>query len=449
MSTCVIVGGGIVGLVCSLVARETHARTVLIEKSAKCGGLLGSFESNGASYDYGTHIPGPIGIDDLDSLLYGSVAERERDYFHFPYLQSENYHGGRWFPSSPLVDTRTLPPEVYHRGVIETLLAAGAPAGERNLLRYLHATFGETFTEAIYRPVFRKLLGVGLEQLDRDVLRLFGLQRLIALTPEASRNLKKVGNYDASFAFHSYTEGAPSIPYVYPKGNRGIGYWPDQLEVKLRRAGGEVLTRESVARIVQEGGRASAVELESGKRIECDQIIWTIPPVFACRAAGMEVIGPRPTFRTHTLVHLRYADALLKSKPQYLLCWEPSLLSYRITLYPNITPDRRAAATNNLTVEVLGDDASAQRAEETAAIVERELVQMGVVAADNEILDRSAVLLGPTFPVMTSAFLDVADRQAVELTSRIQNLLRLGRGGAAFLIPDVLRQAWRSLKGSA
>lgn len=447
MSTCVVVGGGIVGLACALIARETHTRTVLIEKGANCGGLLSSIEINGAYYDYGTHIPGPVGVEDLDTLLYGSTAERERDYHYFPYLQSENYHSGRWFPSSPLIDTRNLPPELYHRGVLETLVAAGAPAGERNLLKYLRATFGDTFTETIYRPVYRKLLGAELEQLDSDVLRLFGLQRLIALTPQASREIKKVGRYDSAFAFHSYTEGAPSVPYLYPRGNRGIGWWPDQLEARLRGVGGEILTRENVTRIAHDGGRASAVDLESGKRIDCDQIIWTIPPVFACRAAGIEVSGPRPSFRMHTLVHLRYAQSLLMTKPQYLLCWEPSLLTYRVTLYPNITPDRRAAATNNLTVEVLGDETSMQRTEETAAKVERELVDMEVVAPDNAVVERRTVMLGPTFPVMTSTFLDTVERQAAEVRSRIQNLLLFGRGGSAFLISDVLQQAWRTLKG--
>lgn len=447
MSTCVVVGGGVVGMLCALVAKSRHQHVVLVEKADRCGGLLGSFERNGAIYDYGTHIPGPTGISALDELLYGEPAARERDYHSFHYLLSENYHNGRWYPSSPLIDARTLPDEQYQRGVLEMLLAPGAAATERNLLQHLIGTFGTTFTEAIYRPVLRKLVGEELENLDREVLRLFGLERLIVLTPEVSRDLKKVRGYDASMGFHSYTEGASTIPYVYPKGNRGISFWPAQLEAKLRGAGVEILTREGVKRIHLAGGRAKAVELESGRRIAADLVLWTIPPVFACQAAGLQLTGPRPRFCSHTLVHLRYANPLLKSAPQYVLVWDPARLSYRITLYPNITPDRRAEGTNHLTVEVLGDPSSAQSLGANAAKVEREMVEIGIVAEDNQVLDRSAAFLGPSFPVMTPEFLDGVERQAGALRAEVSNLLLLGRGGTTFFINDLLRHAWRTLEG--
>lgn len=449
MRTCVIVGGGVVGLLCALVARGSHDRVVLVEKGASCGGLLGSMEHGGAIYDYGTHVPAPTRIDALDELLYGGPQRLRDDYEHLPYLLSENFHNGRWNPSSPLIDTRTLAEDLYHRGVVETLMAGGADPGERNLYRTLVATFGPTFTESIYRPVLRKIQGAELEQIDREVLRLFGLQRLIALTPEATRELKRLPRYDAAFGYHSYTEGTPGWPYVYPRGNRGIGYWPDQLEGRLRRVGAEILTGQSVARILHSGGRATGVELEGGARIDCDRIVWTIPAAHACRAAGLQVPGPRPQFRHHTLVHVRYARPLLKTRPQYLLCWDPAYLSYRITLYPNITADRRASGIHNLTVEVLGDESSRERSQDTAAAVERELVAMGVVEAGNPVVDRFTTDLGPTFPVLTSAFLDASQAQVAALRAGLRNLLPLGRGGPAFLINDLLTQAWQAMQEAA
>ena len=446
MSACVVVGGGVVGLLCALLARQRYQQVTLVEKSDSCGGLLGSFSRNGACYDYGTHIPAPTGVAELDALLYGSGEERKRDYHSFPYLLSENFHNGHWYPSSPLIDARTLSPDLYHRGMTELLLAEGAPLEERNLYRYLRATFGETFTESIYRPVMRKVQGEDLENLERDVLRLFGLQRLIALTPEATRKLKAIPGYDASLGFHSYTEGAVAIPYIYPRGNGGIGAWPARLEHRVRELGCDIRLGESVNRIRNGSGRVDAVVLAGGDTLPCDRLIWTIPPIFACRAAGIEVGGGRPAFRSHTLVHLRYAQPFLKHRPQYLLCWEPTLQSYRITLYPNITPERNAAGVHNLTVEVLGGPEAELQTAAIAQRVERELVEISVVARENPVVDSAAVFLGPSFPVLTPAFVAASKEQCTALKSCLANLDLLGRGSAAFFINDLLLQAWHSLK---
>ena len=447
MKTCVIAGGGIVGMLSALLAAERYERVWLVEKARAFGGLLGSFERNGAIYDFGTHVPARTGIVDLDRILYGDPATMAAHFHLLPYLRSENFFGGRWNESSPLIDARTLPAADYARGVLELLLAPGAQQGETNLRRYLLATFGDTFTAKIYAPVVNKLLGADLETLHREVLRIFGLQRVIALSAELTRNLKSIGNFDNSLGFHSYTEGSPPLPYQYPKGNNGIGWWAEEMLERVRRKGVILVGEDEVRSIREKDGAVDSVTLGSGTELPCSRLVWTIPPALAMRAAGMELRSKPPQFRTHTLCHFQFRDPLLKTFPQYLLCWAPELLSYRITLYPNISPDRAASGRVNLTVEVLGDSGAGLRTAEFERRVRDELVEMRIVAPDNPVVDQLSQYLGNSFPVFTEALPEAARAQADQLMGRLRNLTLFGRGaGPAFFINDLLIQAYNGMR---
>jgi protoporphyrinogen oxidase len=81
--SCVVVGGGIVGLLASYLATKNFENVFLVERSNEIGGLLSSFERNGVIYDYETHIPALTGIDDLDEILYGLQSERD-EKLHIP-----------------------------------------------------------------------------------------------------------------------------------------------------------------------------------------------------------------------------------------------------------------------------------------------------------------------------------------------------------------------------
>lgn len=447
MKTCVVVGGGIVGMLSALLAAERYDDVWLIEKGRDFGGLLGSFERNGAIYDYGTHVPARTGIEDLDRMLYGDPAATAASFHLLPYLRSENFFGGRWNETSPLIDARTLAPTDYARGVVELLQAPGPRADETNLFQYLKDSFGSVFTELIYRPVIGKLLGAEIETLHREVLRIFGLQRLIALTPETTRDLKTIRRFDNSLGFHSYTEGSPPLPYQYPKGNNGIGWWAHELLNRLRRTGVKLVSESEVRSIRSSNGIAKSVVLGNGKELPCTRLIWTIPPALAMRAAGMELRGKPPRFRTHTLCHFRFRDPLLKSLPQYLLCWAPEYLSYRITLYPNISPDRAASGCVNLTVEVLGNSDASQRTAEIERRVRDELIEMKIVAADNPVLDTFSQYLGNSFPVFTEDLPIVARAQSDQLVAEFRNLTLFGRGaGPSFFINDLLIQAHERMR---
>jgi hypothetical protein len=436
-----------VGMLAALLAAERHDHVVLVETSLNLGGLHASFRHEGAVYDHGTHIPAVSGNEEMDAILYGSVDEREKTFHFMPWLRSENYFGGRWYEHSPLLDARALPDQIYARGVVDLLEAPGPDPLTRNLEIYLQTTVGATFAKELYGPVIQKLTGVDTSALDIEILRTFGLQRIIALTPEVTRDLKKIRHYDLSLGYHSYTEGAPPRSYLYPKGEQGIGAWPNRLHRMLAEKRVQFFLGNRVSGIAQANGRISSVALDDGTVLDCNQLIWTVPTARALRAAGIPFQSAPPKFRTHTLCHFEFREPLLKTEPQYLLCWEPGRFSYRLTLYPNLTPDRRATRRHNLTVEVLGGAEARAQTEFIAAKVLEELRDMQIVSPENTLVASKAEYLGPSFPILTPDFLAATRTQSEVFEAGLKNAWLFGRGtGKAFFIYELLEQVFRRFR---
>jgi hypothetical protein len=445
--TCVIVGGGLVGLLAAYLAAKKFNKVILIEKASNAGGLLGSFEFNGAIYDYGTHIPAITNIDDLDQILYGNKNERVEKYEHFPYLKSENYFMGEWNLSSPLPKAINLPKEIYAQGIIELLEASGSSPSEVNLEKYLISTFGNTFTTHIYKPILKKLLNEDLSKLNKNVLKLFGIQRLIALTSEVTKDLKSIPKYNACLGFHSYTDGAPALPYCYPKGSNGIGFWSDQLLNKTLQAGVEIKLNKSVSKIYLNNAKIQSIELNDGSQIKCDWVFWSIPPALAFKAAGVKISSHAPKFRTHTLCHFEFEKPFLKLFPQYLLCWDADMISYRITLYPNITKDRSISKRYNLTVEVLSDSSAEERRETILEEVLEEIRLMKIVSFDNKVIVSMVEYMGNSFPVLTEEFVENTHNLQSQINLNFSNLGLLGRAsGDAFFINDLLIDTYNKVQ---
>ncbi|MDA9600601.1 FAD-dependent oxidoreductase [Nitrosomonadales bacterium] len=444
---CVVVGGGVVGLLAAYLAKQKFDRVVLVESSKNLGGLLGSFDIEGATYDYGTHFASLTHIEDLNNILFGSADERKAAYNYFPYLRTENYFNGRWHLTSSLINTKNLPSDEYAQGVIELLEAPGTEDDETNLYRYLIATFGETFTEKVYRPVLKKLLDTDLEEINKDILSVFGLLRLIALTPEATNQLKTICNYDNSLGYHSYKDGDPNHSYCYPKGDVGIGYWSSYLLKKVKSLGVDIVTENTVTNIEHRDSLITSVTLSDERKIECDHVLWTPPPALALMAADIEFNSKLPSFRTYTLCHFEFEKAFTKTIPQFLYCWDASMLTYRVTLYPNINEGRACFGRHNLTIEVLSDKTAENRTDEIQSIVLDELRIMKIVSDDNLLLHSKVQYMGNSFPVITTEFLESSKNIQQLVNSHFNNMTLLGRSaGATFSVNDLLIETYEKMK---
>ncbi len=277
-----------------------------------------------------------------------------------------------------------------------------------------------------------------------DLLRLFGLQRVVAFTPERSRELKKEPKYDSKIAYHSYTEGSPPLGYYYPKGEQGIGQWISLLTDQLKSSGVTILTDRTIKKINQNESRVTSVELNDGALLNCDNLIWSLPAALAQLALGQQP-SPPPGFTNTSLFHFEVDTPILKTFPHYLLCWEPSFLSYRITLYPNLRTSK--APRHNITVEVLSDKSIKDNLDKVEAKVFQEMKSLEVIAPSAKILNSKHEFVGPSFPQITESFVKNQMTQARSLEGSLRNFHLIGRGsGKGFFINDLLKNCHTTLK---
>ena len=82
------------------------------------------------------------------------------------------------------------------------------------------------------------------------------------------------------------------------------------------------------------------------EKLDCDLLVWTIPPILALNAAGIKIKTERPKLRTTSLFHycIDKKEILIKDA-FYVWCMDKAFKSYRITLYPNLTRKKTISFT--------------------------------------------------------------------------------------------------------
>ena len=372
----IIVGGGIAGLFAGLLlAREGSHDIHLIERDARVGGLFRSTRyPGGPTYDMGIHYAIETGTAEVDSVLFDELVEDEWHIFSDS-LPEAHVFGGRLNIESGCIDARALPDDLYTRGLVELLDCRDAPTDVRTLAEELETEYGPTFTEHIFRPVMRKLTGCELEALAPGAQHRFHIPRLIALSSDAAKRLKRLPEFDRRIAYTRISDGRSAIRKFYPR-HGGIGGWPERMANRLVAAGTRISTGVRVDGVTTDGGRATSVVLSNGEILSCDLLIWTVPLVFLARALGARIAQTRPTFRHVLLLHYFFEKGVIPDI-HWVSIYDENRAVYRATLYDNIAPADFLDGSR-VTVEVLRS-ASGGDVEETNRQVRGELADLGLV----------------------------------------------------------------------
>lgn len=440
----VCVGGGIAGMLAAVLLKEKFRNVILIEKAGQLGGLLSSqTNERGEQFDYGTHLLSLTGVSELDSLLYGSLSDT-----NWNVLQNEsagNFSFGKLGDHSPFIDARLLGNELYEKGWKEFLTITSVPESHASLQNQLENTFGRTFTEGIFGPPIRKHFGLDLSaNLAPDSHLLFGLKRIIAATSEKTRELKKTQIHDQRLAFHSSKEGVSSGQQFYPKSG-GIGCWADRLISKVQAAGCEIVYGKGVSRVSANERKIDSIELDDGSLLDCDLLVWTIPPIGLLRSAQETLPSYKPNFRHTALFHF-VLDEPPQSQSYYIWGHDPNILPFRVTLYSNFQKNSAfEGRRHRVTVEVLSE--SPLDIERALEQIPLDLRKMSIFSEKAQVLFSQGSNLGPSFPVLTTDYFSNAMQVTAQLTERFSNCLLLGKAsGSVWFMNDVLKQTYTSVK---
>lgn len=436
-----MVGGGIAGIAAALILGTRGREVTLLEASPQVGGLLLSRQRGSwGEFDFGSHLFSETGLARLDALLFAD-QRGSTDWIAHPHaIQEVVFSGQRRV--SPFLDARVLSEAVHDHAFAELKALPPVPGPHAHLGERILSSYGPILSEQVFRPVMQKFYGTPLEDLGKDAHLLFGLKRIIAGTPEETRALKQQSPwYDDRIAFHEVAEGASSISHFYPK-ERGIGLWVEQARARIEKAGVRIITGTRTERLHSADGHVTALELEDGTALPCSQVIWSAPAFHLLKLAGLQ---PPPRVAPPRFRRVRMADLVLDqpldSSAHYITCYDPSLITFRITNYaamrgvPGQCPAR-------VTMEVLGDEGPAVTAESMLA----ELIAMQLVPPHTRVLDSWISHVDPGFPILTPAYVRDVRTLADTVHTGLHNVMLAGRAsGRVFFMKDVLTDVWHQL----
>lgn len=437
------------GLFASIRLADKFDKVYIIEKEAQCGGLLRSAKDDrGIVYDQGAHVPDRTTVPEINEILFGTDEEIRENWTELGVLKTGNFFGGKWNLENLTADARCLPRDVYEKGIAELISRAEISHAD-DIVTYLIETIGPTFTNEIVAPVVKKLYDVDPTTLTTATsVGYFGLARVIAFSREVTNKLKELEAFNLKLGFHTRKDDLERLKRsgdtrqnYYPKKNVGVHFWVQRLQRMAEEKGVKIINNEYVEKIARNGESVESVTLgNSHESIDLDFLLWTVPPVLALKAAGIEVPKVNIIFRTANIFHYAYDKPLLNQESHYLWNWDGDYKGFRITLYPNMQPEIQPPQ-NNLTLEALSNKEEADGI--TLDHMHEELVRMGLVAEDAKILSQLKQTIHDTFPVPTFESVLAVKNNHDQLCETFDNVFIAGRfGGKNWFHQDVIKEVY-------
>jgi len=430
----------VAGILSAIMLAEKGMKVHLIESAGSMGGLLRSYQSpEGFTFDYGTHFLRETGNNELDKLLYGGLCWRE--WQKLKILKNGNYFYGSLNEKSPFIDSRLLPKEIYNDGLREFFEIKLGSASFDNLAQQLQELYGSTFYQYIYEPVIKSFFHQNPNELAPNSHVLAGLSLILIGSAGETRKLKENQFMNSRIGFHSFEEGVSSLCNFYPRVG-GIGKWIDHLVKRTHDAGVEISLNCNLVNAEINNGRVEEVMLNGGRTIECEHLIWTVPPAIFLRMLGEKTLGSKPK-SIHTHVFHFVADQPPLTGLYFFACHDPGMSTYRVTLHSNCQPENKEGyipvTVESLSRTPIDIDAEAQT-------VHSELFKMGVFPKGAKLRLINAESLANGFPVPTIELNKQAEADLRKARQLSDNVTFVGKGsGKSFFMNDVLLSTFRDI----
>lgn len=271
----IVIGSGIGGLAAaSLLARHGHERVLVLERHYTAGGFTHSFRRPGFDWDVGVHYIGEVHRP-------GSMLRRIFDHLSDGELA--------WADMGPVYDSIRLGDRRFdlvsgERALREKLIAE-FPNEREGIEAYFALVRKVNVATQLYFA--EKILPAKLAAIIGPALRYPALRHARRTTAEVVHGLVRDpelrglltaqwGDYGlppskSSFLIHAMVAAHYFKGAAYPVG--GASRIAETIIPSIERAGGAVVVRAEVTRILVEGGRAVGVTLEDGRTIRAARVI--------------------------------------------------------------------------------------------------------------------------------------------------------------------------------
>ena len=430
-----IVGGGIAGLFAARVLANKGFSVQLLEGAPSVGGLLRSFTGEfDQDFDYGTHIMRQTGVQEVDELLFSHLS---KDWRSFEVLKTGSVSNGELYSQSAFINSNTMAERRLEQALKEFLECLPPEGSVESAGDYLRKAFGETFSKELFSPALVKFFGVSPEELHENALRQFGLTRMVAFTPEKTKELKKDSWGDQRLAFHDFNEGSSGLLNYYPR-QGGVGLFIETLEKELTQLGVDVRCGQKIESVNSVQGRITGLRTQD-ELFEFDHLVWSLPVPMLNRLSQVKSASSELKFRDVALFYFTFKKPL-KTELYYIMNFDPNMKSFRITFYQNLKDSNETHFS--CCVEVLGERAEIE--DLSLETILDELVSLGLVEKGELPVSSLKKSLPNGFPVLTKGFAASSQQAYDEALEHYSNVTFVGRSsGKVFFTNDILIDTFR------
>jgi protoporphyrinogen oxidase len=355
------------------------------EASGSTGGNCSTFDHEGFRYDSGAHR-----LHDKDAEVTNIFKELLGDEMLQVEAPSAIYYNGKLidFPLSPLDLLVKLGPLKFVNAGMHLLKARLGNKAADNFMQYALHTYGKPIADMFLLHYTEKLWGRPAHQLATEVSgsRLKGLDLQTFLKEALAGKKSKTRHIDGQF--------------YYPR--QGIG---QLFEILTKQLGTDNIHLNSrITRIIHDGKRLTAIEINDKELVEVDQVISSLPVTLMANL--MDPAPPEDILQLCKSLHFRHLVlvAIMLNKPQitpHATLYFPSKehVFTRITEPRNRSPLMAPEGMTSLVAEVPVDAAYSKDYESLPQRVIEQLTATGLIAA-NEVLGTQMHLLPFAYPIL-------------------------------------------------
>jgi protoporphyrinogen oxidase len=424
----VIVGAGPAGLTAALELARIGKQVLVLEAGPRVGGLSQTVEHNGFRFDIGGHrffskIPA---VTQMWRSVMGS------DFIRRPRL-SRIFYNGKFFdyPLKPMNALKGLGAFRSVGIVVSYAMAQMRPIQpEVSFEDWVTNRFGKRLYRTFFKTYTEKVWGIPCTALSARwaAQRIMGLSLATAvlnmLAPARNRKSGK-------------TIKTLIDEFEYPR--LGPGMMWEAFAREVERHGGEVRLNAKVTRIIHDGTRVDAVEIESaGQRTiqKTAHVISTMPLRHLIRSLGERA----PETVREAAQRLKYRDfltiALIVDQREvfpdnWIYIHDPSVKVGRIQNFknwsPEMVPDESKTCLGLEYFCTVGDEIWSQSEEDLIKLGTRELATIGLISPEK--VEGGAIVHAPkAYPIYDEHY-EAALGVIRPYIDSFQNLVTIGRNG--------------------
>jgi protoporphyrinogen oxidase len=420
-SSIAVIGAGPSGMTAAYQLSKMGHKVTVFEAEAQVGGLAKTIDLWGQKVDLGPHRF--FSNEKKINQLWLEVANNQYAMIN---RLTRIYYKKRFFfyPLKPLDALKNL-------GFIEAFVCVLSylkavifpPKKDSSFESWVEGRFGRRLFEIFFKTYSEKLWGISCRDLDAD----FAAQRIKKLNLFAAV-------WNALMGGRGNKHKTLVDQFAYPFGGTGRIY--EMMAEALEKNGGQVVLNTRIKGVFIENGRASGIELESGKFIAFDHVISTMPLTNLVKSLPLlpsSVVKANTDlkFRNTILVYLE-VQAKELFPDNWLYIHSPDLKCGRVTNFCNWTSD--IIGNSKATILCLEywcnfeDPMWSMNHEDLIALATREIKQTGLIGSA-PITNGYVHLIPRCYPIYSRGYKDNL-RVVVNHLKAIKGLTPIGQYGS-------------------